>query len=442
MLYYNKREYRDIRTANRNRLFLKFRGCMKKKTLLTILIITCVITFAFGLIGCTHHHRFSTSWTSDSSYHWHVARCKHKNEITGYALHDFGKWVTAVEPKDGIDGEERRTCVVCGYVESRIMHSFSDNWSQDSVNHWKESICEHKNEIGYKDKHSFGDWVIIKNATETENGERERSCAVCDYKETESIDKLPHSHIYSSEWTYDSDYHWHNDICGHGTVRDRELHDVDELGRCVICNNVIGTEGLLYEMSDNGYVVTGIEDKLYPETIVIPPTYNGKRVVAIGDDAFTNYSFIKKVIMHEGIKKIGQGAFFGCNYIEKIVLPNGVESIGQVAFRGLRRLTEITIPDSVTVIESEAFEACSALHTVIIGKGVMSIGVRVFNGCSSLFEIYYKGSEADWAKIDINTDYNDVLISTKRYYYSEYKPVADGNYWHYGEEGVTIIKWS
>ena len=36
-------------------------------------------------------------------------------------------------------------------------------------------------------KHTLGEWVVVKEATATEDGSKERSCSKCDYKETETI---------------------------------------------------------------------------------------------------------------------------------------------------------------------------------------------------------------------------------------------------------------
>ena len=77
---------------------------------------------------------------------------------------------------------------------------------------------------------------------------------------------------------------------------------------------------------------------------------------------------------------------------------------------------------------------------MVIGREMMNIGFRVFKGCDALSEIYYRGREEDWKKININ-DNNDVLTDTNLYYYSETQPTAEGNYWRYGSDGVTIVKW-
>ena len=46
--------------------------------------------------------------------------------------------------------------------------------------------------------HEYGEWVVVKEATEAEEGLKERTCS-CGEKETEKIEKLAHTHEYG-EW--------------------------------------------------------------------------------------------------------------------------------------------------------------------------------------------------------------------------------------------------
>ena len=46
--------------------------------------------------------------------------------------------------------------------------------------------------------HKYGEWAVVKEATETEEGSKERVCS-CGEKETEAIAKLEHTHEYG-EW--------------------------------------------------------------------------------------------------------------------------------------------------------------------------------------------------------------------------------------------------
>ena len=69
------------------------------------------------------------------------------------------------------------------------------------------------------------------------------------------------------------------------------------------------------------------------------------------------------------------------------IIKNGVTSIGNCAFADCSSLTSATIPNSVT-----------------------SIGNGAFSSCSSLTDVYYGGTETDWAKITIK-DGNEPLLN-------------------------------
>ena len=62
--------------------------------------------------------------------------------------------------------------------------------------------------------HTYGEWTVIREATETEVGSRERICAVCGYVQTEEIPVLEHTHQYGEEWKADGTGHWHVCACG------------------------------------------------------------------------------------------------------------------------------------------------------------------------------------------------------------------------------------
>ena len=64
-----------------------------------------------------------------------------------------------------------------------------------------------------KKQHTFGNWTTTKEATEEAEGSKERTCTVCEYKATEVIEKLAHTHKFAEEWTSDSSGHWHTATC-------------------------------------------------------------------------------------------------------------------------------------------------------------------------------------------------------------------------------------
>lgn len=77
--------------------------------------------------------------------------------------------------------------VLFGEGEDEHTHIFPEEWTSDETNHWKECECGEKSE---ESAHTYGDWTVTKEATEAEEGSKERACGVCGYKETESLPKL------------------------------------------------------------------------------------------------------------------------------------------------------------------------------------------------------------------------------------------------------------
>ena len=195
----------------------------------------------------------------------------------------------------------------------------------------------------------------------------------------------------------------------------------------------------------------------------------------IGGGQYKGWDKLVSVTIPNSVTSIGQSAFDGCSSLQELTLPfvGGSEtkntflgyifgaseysespkyvptslkkvtitkatSIGDYAFCGCGSLTSITIGDSVTSIGSSAFRGCSSLISITIPNSVPSIGDSAFSSCSSLSKVYYKGGENEWKTIFIeNSNYD--LIKATIYYYSETKPSASGNYWHYvdGE----IVEW-
>ena len=68
----------------------------------------------------------------------------------------------------------------------KLPHSAGTAWEKDTAYHWHLCVnCE--SEVMDKAAHTYGDWVVITEATETETGLRKRTCSVCGYEQTEEI---------------------------------------------------------------------------------------------------------------------------------------------------------------------------------------------------------------------------------------------------------------
>ena len=153
------------------------------------------------------------------------------------------------------------------------------------------------------------------------------------------------------------------------------------------------TDSDIFTWSYNGdgtYIVTGFKDDVtVPENLVIPDTYNGLPVTAIGNRAFYGDSTIESVVIPNSVTTIGDYAFRGCKGLTgELIIPDSVTTIGDSAFNWCSGLTgELIIPDSVTTIDDYAFFCCSNLTSVTIGDGVTTIGDYAFHGCEGLTSV-------------------------------------------------------
>ena len=165
------------------------------------------------------------------------------------------------------------------------------------------------------------------------------------------------------------------------------------------------------------------------ESITIPDS-----VTRIENDAFSGCSSLTSITIPDSVTSIGKSAFEGCTRLTSITIPSvnthlgyifgassyqynnsyvpvslrtvvvtGGSSIGDYAFYGCTNLKSITIPDGVTSIGYSAFEECSTLTSITIPDSVTSIGWSAFEYCSSLYNVYYTGTEEEWAAITIGS---------------------------------------
>ena len=201
----------------------------------------------------------------------------------------------------------------------------------------------------------------------------------------------------------------------------------------------------------------------------------GNGVTSIPGSTFIGCSNLTSVEIGKGVTNIGTFAFEDCASLTNITIPESVAYIDSSAFDNCTKLSNITvdqnnpayqsidgnlytkdgttfiryamgktattfiIPNSVTNINRHAFNHCKNLTNIVIGNNVTYIAKYTFSQCTSLTTVYYKGTTGDWAKIPIDSPSNYYLTNATRYYYSETKPTASGNYWRY-VDGVPT-KW-
>jgi len=188
-------------------------------------------------------------------------------------------------------------------------------------------------------------------------------------------------------------------------------------------------------------------------------------VTSIGEKAFQYCDSLMSVSIPDSVTSIGNYAFYACSSLTSVTIPDGVTRIGDYAFSGCDSLTSIFIPDSVTyigndilsdtafysnpenwesgvlysgnhlidasnyiwgaleikagtiTIASKAFSECKRITKLTIPTSVTYIGDAAFADCTSLTDVYYAGSEEEWAAITNNG--TDELNATIHYNYTE-----------------------
>lgn len=133
----------------------------------------------------SHTHSYGSDWKSNADKHWHECSCGDKAEE---ATHTASDWITDTAATATTDGTKHKECTVCHRVletgtipaagGGEHMHNYSSDWKSDSINHWKECSCGHKDDVA---AHSFK-WVVDKEATVTKKGTKHEECKVCGYQ--------------------------------------------------------------------------------------------------------------------------------------------------------------------------------------------------------------------------------------------------------------------
>ncbi len=177
----------------------------------------------------------------------------------------------------------------------------------------------------------------------------------------------------------------------------------------------------------------------------------GDGITHIPESVLKHCSSLKTVIMPENIKSIANEAFYKCesltnvyikdlagwcgvsydnsissplvyaqnlylkdDLITELVIPEGVTSISEWAFVGCVNITSVVIPTTVSIIEYATFSGCTGLKSVVIPIEMESIVDFAFSS-TGITDVYYYGSEKDWAKIKIYQG-NEQLTSANMHY--------------------------
>jgi len=260
---------------------------------------------------------------------------------------------------------------------------------------------------------------------------------------------------------------------------------IESEGEYNVHYNKFETEGdWEYRIQENTCWISRYNGK--ESNVVVPASYKGKTITAIGDYAFSNNSVINSIKLPETITRFGKQAFmscrnlakinipdtvtyigtqaFGCTSITTVTLPEGLEFIGNSAFYDCTHLQELyynavnakveynswmynfsnvgsinvvfgdkveTIPDNLFYVYRNGYNYAPQINNIVIGCGVTKIGDNAFYNCNSVTKIEYLGTFEQWLMIDIGSDfpsgyYNKLFINGESYNQARDKYFAGG----------------
>ena len=144
---------------------------------------------------------------------------------------------------------------------------------------------------------------------------------------------------------------------------------------------------LLYFKYGDGYAVIKYTKGLSMQSnVIIPDTYKGKNVVAIGDSAFKNTN-IKNIVLPQNLECIKTKAFLNCKNLEKIDIPKKVTEIRESAFEDCSNLKTVTLPNGIVNIRASVFKNDKSLYAIELPESLEYLGACAFSNCMSLQEI-------------------------------------------------------
>ena len=378
-----------------------------------------------------HTCDFNGKYFYTEEEHWNVCICGRKGNV---GVHIYGEWEVILEPGETNMGISKASCLYCDYEYEVFVkgpdhtHNYSESYSKDLQYHWNECSC---GDVQNKQGHTFSEWKILVNPTVDSTGIMEQNCSICNYINRVEIPKLNHEHDYISVVVNSNciEEGYTKYICDCGNEYDDNFtnplgHKYDN-GICIRCGEEEGTEGIIYELNQDGlsYEVVGYESQ--EKEVEIPNVYKGLKVTSIGNRAFAEKTNIISVVIPESVTNIEYDIFAGCASLTSIkvdeknpvydsrnncnaiiltatnelmvgcqatIIPSSVEIVGYSAFFKCTNLTSIFIPASVNIVDRDAFYKC---------ENLTSIKVDINN------EVY---DSRDNCNAIINTSTNELVI--------------------------------
>ena len=330
--------------------------------------------------------------------------------------HEFGEWITTVEPTCAEQGVSERSCT-CGEKETKIIDRTSHNIDSGVC-----TICGMKFSEGLEFVSNGDGTCYVKGIGSCQDvelviphvspsGDTVTSVADEAFRRNMTLTKLilPATLISIGNLAFQYCYNVESIIFEAesqlATIGRMSFYYCESITSIVIPKNVTSMgEGafgsclslLEFKVEEGNTSYKAIDGNLYnfdetefiqyalgktEESFTIPES-----VVTIGLESFRYCDTLKAIFFAENCKvtTIEASAFSYCTALVDIIIPESVTVIKESAFSNCEALSSITIPESVTEIASWLFGYCKSLTAITLHAGITSIGNSAFYRCEFL----------------------------------------------------------
>ena len=130
------------------------------------------------------------------------------------------------------------------------------------------------------------------------------------------------------------------------------------------------------------------------EIVVIPESWNGKKITTISSYVFGAGSIVKAVKIPDSVTLVSEFSFAANENLEVVVFGSGVKEIGKCAFQACANLREIVLNDGLEKIGEIAFASCASLEKLIMPESVKEVGLGAFYNKRNGFVLMGKAGSA------------------------------------------------
>lgn len=144
--------------------------------------------------------------------------------------------------------------------------------------------------------HSWSEWDVKREASCTEEGQEKRLCSLCGAEDERMIPAKGHDYRTVTVPATCTENGSVSEVCSRcgdtvlENVIESEGHEYNALLECVKCGEAYSSEGLVFAPYGDGYALTSASS-VTDEFLIIPEKFEGKSVVSVSENAFTDTHF-------------------------------------------------------------------------------------------------------------------------------------------------------